>query len=211
MNDYSAEDRLIPYASDGVHERVLELLPTSGRVLDVAAGSGHLCIKMQQRGLEVKGCDINPSKYFRLDIQNLDEGLSYKNESFDIVTAIEIIEHLHNPWNMLEEAHRVLKTGGELIVSLPNISNFMARLVFLKNGRWPMFFGPLDEKGHINAVTFEEMKIVLEDLGFEIDGIKTNKKFSSLMLPVMKLFMCSESAELLQGEILVIKARKVRP
>ncbi|MEM2416175.1 MAG: methyltransferase domain-containing protein [Nitrososphaerota archaeon] len=44
------------------------------------------------------------------------------NESFDSVAILEVIEHLKNPEKTLEEIHRVLKKGGQVIVSTPNVT-----------------------------------------------------------------------------------------
>jgi 2-polyprenyl-3-methyl-5-hydroxy-6-metoxy-1,4-benzoquinol methylase len=118
-----------------IYERVLEHVgKLTGKLaglrhLDVGAGSGLLLRLMHERfGFEQRACDHTNEfvKYsdVTLDIVDLDrEPLPYHDAEFDLVTCVETIEHVENFRGVMREIYRVLKPGGFLIISTPNILN----------------------------------------------------------------------------------------
>ena len=74
--------------------------------------------------------------FFHADIHpgNLDSELPFGDRSFDYVTCLEGLEHIENPQQAMREFARVLKPGGHLIVSVPNILNIEERLKWLLHG-----------------------------------------------------------------------------
>jgi len=102
------------------------------------------------------------------------------------VTALEVIEHLVNPDNMLREAHRILKNHGYLLLTTPNLASWVNRLVMLLGYQpyncevsteiiagvpWKArtFAKPA---GHIRPFTLEALKEVLAYHGFKIIHVK---------------------------------------
>ena len=67
--------------------------------------------------------------------------IPYPDASFDIVYAVEVLEHTQRPYHFIDEAFRALAPGGTLIFSVPNILQLNARVNFLLSG-FPDFFGP---------------------------------------------------------------------
>ena len=211
VNVYANVNKLIPLTNEGVHEKALELLPAHGKVLDVAAGPGNLCIKMKEKGLDVTGCDINPSKFFKLDIVDLNKGLPYKNNMFDCVVAIEIIEHIENPYFLMREISRVLKPTGTLILSTPNIQHYLSRLRFLIKG-YPSLFEPaaVNEINHIHMMTCTQQKKLFKEAGFTIVGKATNNSINKWMVLKLLLSFICENKENWDEDVLIFKLKKVR-
>jgi 2-polyprenyl-3-methyl-5-hydroxy-6-metoxy-1,4-benzoquinol methylase len=113
---------------------ILSLFPNSNlRVLDYGCGWGYYSIALQEKGFYVTATDISKNE---VDICNFVWGkidniifenksiTDYENEEFDYVLSSEVIEHVHNTGNYLSNINRVLKVGGCLIISLPNVMNF---------------------------------------------------------------------------------------
>jgi len=104
------------------------------------------------------------------------ERFPYDDNTFDLVTWCEVIEHLtENPVHTLAEIHRVLKPGGALVLSTPNasradsIANFLAG----RNIYDPYHLGaPLKGSRHSREYTYSELKELLEGCGYEIDRIQ---------------------------------------
>jgi SAM-dependent methyltransferase len=161
------------------------LLPLIGhgalRHLDVSAGWGHLIrrLKAARPHLLSEACDY-PLTPELGDIPareaNLHHGvLPYEDATFDIVTCTEAFEHIENYQPIVREMFRILKPGGIVMISTPNILNFRSRLKFMARGTYE-FFDPLSTAAdmgswswmrHIHPITYFHLCLALIDSGFE--------------------------------------------
>lgn len=132
---------------------------------------------MELDGQSVDICDLNTQK------------LLYNDNTFDLITFTEVIEHIENHRLTLSEISRVLKPGGYVILSTPNILNLKSRVRFLFCGFWNLF-GPLkvgDRKiestgGNINPIHYFYIVHSLMETGLKIvrdsyDKIQTSSMF----------------------------------
>lgn len=166
-----------------IQEAVLRHLPALGlashaRILDApCGGNASLTLALQERGFDAIGADIDANAAVRLGksfVQaNLDATLPWSDQTFDLVISTEGIEHLENHYSFLRELHRILKPGGKLVLTTPNITALRSRVRFLGSG----FFGrdarPLNETArhplhHIGLATFPELRYELHVSGFQI-------------------------------------------
>lgn len=159
-----------PESVDEFHEIVLNILSNrkKGKLLDAGAGSGKLTKKIKRLGYEVRACDIEPHNFLpkniKIDFANLNFKLPYKNKTFDYVVAIELIEHLENPWNFIREAHRILKLGGFLIVSSPNMESLRGKYNFFLGRVFPYFsYNFFKEINHITPIFTWNLKRMIEN------------------------------------------------
>lgn len=104
------------------------------------------------------------------DIEN--DRFPYPDNTFDLVTWVEVIEHLtKNPVHALAEIHRVLKPGGVLVLSTPNASRADSIWNFLagRNIYDPYHLGaPLMGSRHSREYTLAELRELLEGCGFRV-------------------------------------------
>ncbi|HEY0075802.1 MAG TPA: class I SAM-dependent methyltransferase [Abditibacteriaceae bacterium] len=94
--------------------------PGRGRTaLDVGCREGDQTRWLERRGYKVTSIDIEQS-FERCIVMDAERGLDFANESFDLVWCSEVIEHLKDPAFFRDEAMRVLKPGGRLVLTTPN-------------------------------------------------------------------------------------------
>jgi SAM-dependent methyltransferase len=114
--------------------RYLDALPSSTRVLDAGCGEGVIVEEYAQR-LAITGVDANYSSE-RVTLGSL-TSLPFPDASFDRALCLDVLEHLsyEEQPRALAELFRVLRSGGELFVSVPNLAHLQSRIQFLLRGR----------------------------------------------------------------------------
>ena len=140
----------------GVHEQFLKFFnersePEGLKILDVGAGEGALTQKLHNMGHQMQACDFSPEafKFSPVKCDGVDVTLPfpYADHAFDRVIALEVIEHIQNHENFFSEINRILKNGGKLYISTPNILSLKSRFRFLFRG-FHFSFRPLDMNRH---------------------------------------------------------------
>ena len=146
-------------------------------ILDVGCGTGYITEKISSYGKPVTGCDVSFERIITAEkycknkpvsfIQNDKNFLPFKNNSFDLIVCLEVLEHVKEYENLLEEIKRTLKDY--LIISVPNEPFFrMANFLRGKNvKRWG------NDIDHINFFNKKSLKNLLEKY-FIIDKIFTS-------------------------------------
>ena len=176
---------------------VLKRHNVRARVLvDLGCNDGSLTIEMAKAveaeevyciDIDVNTLNIAKNRGLKTIIANLsNDKLPIQNGSADLVTALEVIEHLVNPDNMLREAHRILKNHGYLLLTTPNLASWVNRLAMILGYQpyncevsteiiagvpWKTrtFAKPT---GHIRPFTLKALRDVLTYHGFEIIHVK---------------------------------------
>lgn len=223
-----------------MHQAIYELLKDKkrGYLLDAACGKGELGAALEKAGHQVFYMDKydNPHNTKRFVKADLNDFFPYNDEFFDFVVCSESLQYLENHEKLFREFRRVLKTGGSLIISFPNVLTVSSRLYFLRRGYFQHFkpFRTKQQKewDHFiyNALSFVEIFELIKKNGFELrDVIAVDIKLKNLLLyPFLKALYLPElifdknnnmektemlkrlaSRELLTGSRLVISCVKV--
>jgi len=153
-------------------------LAPGAHILDTPCGAdAALSIALRQKGFACIGADVEPKAADVLGDGFAKVDLNYAwpwlDGAFDAVISTEGIEHLENHFAFLREAWRVLRPGGWLLLTTPNITALRSRVRFFGSG----FFGrdarPLNESArhplhHIGLATFAELRYELHVSGFRL-------------------------------------------
>lgn len=145
-----------------------------------------MCIDISEKAVSL--AKAKGIKAINVDINN--EKLPYPDDYFDLVTAVEVIEHLINADNLLSEAYRIVKPGGYFLVTSPNLASWLS-IFSLVLGYLPPSYDvsllfrigkplgkkihlPLSEKpvGHIKLYVPRALREHVETYGFRVCLIK---------------------------------------
>jgi len=190
--------------------------------LDIGACSGALLLRLREIGFtDLTGTDLDTTR-FKLPDANflrleLNQAFSERfDRRFNLITCTDVIEHLDSPRNFLTDARELLEDGGYLAVSLPNVAFWEGRCKFLLKGElWG--FGEKNYllQRHISPITFEQMKLMMQETGFQVIEARSAGGFATayrkiLMFPLwFPLRLIGGPSAL--GESALFLARKSEP
>ncbi len=201
-------------SNERIYRVVIDALSklSPGELLDAPAGPGLLSHEAHQLGYQPLAADIDGSlfilpwvKYRKLD---LNRPLPLRQGAFDYVVCIEGIEHVEDQYLLAREFARVLRRGGRLLITTPNISNLTSRLYCLLTGFDSAAPRPLDPTkavpymDHINTVPVPRLEYLLERAGLRVEQVRAShlRKGSLLLLPFFYPFLLLTGAwALLRG------------
>ena len=166
--DYSKQSRPLRMNFKILLSRILPYLPTDTpqSMLDVGCAYGYFLDEARKLGLSVHGLDISESAIQwmekHLDIKGT-VGLSSDapNGPFDLITAVEVIEHTHDPHSFLDDLYGRLKKGGVLVITTGANDTLIPQLI---GKRW-WYLNPPD---HCSIFSRSALKKLITDKGFNI-------------------------------------------
>jgi cyclopropane fatty-acyl-phospholipid synthase-like methyltransferase len=147
------------------------------RLLDVGCATGFFMEAAADEGFDVRGVEFStvaislarPDIRERIVRGDVNELLSREPEKFDVVTAFDIIEHVQNPENFLQQLREILKPGGILAISSPDTGH---ALRYLMGSKWPM----LQPMQHTVLFSRRSISDLLKRCGFQDVQVETAHK-----------------------------------
>lgn len=170
-----------PSVPNNAHSIALGFVGFDRDVLEVGAGAGHVTAVLAARGNRVTAVDIDPVALGEaaphavavhagdLDVTPLDELVG--PGPFDVVLLGDVVEHLRDPVAALRAARRVLRPGGAIVVSVPNVAHIDLRL-HLFIGRWQYQPTGLLDATHLRFFTRSTLEDMLTDAGLRIVALE---------------------------------------
>lgn len=206
---------------DRVFELVREHLPRPADVVDLGAGQGAFSRRLASLGHEVVAVDadagnwrVNEIDILELDLDSDFSG-SFGGRRFKAAVAIEILEHVENPFAFVRGAANILEDGGLLFLTTPNVEALSSRLIFLYTGRL-QHFGAWEtvRPAHITPIFRWKLGMILEEAGFDIiqetfnrhsyrTGVNVKGRVAALAGRILEKFVKGETG----GECRIIVAR----
>jgi ubiquinone/menaquinone biosynthesis C-methylase UbiE len=181
--------------------RNLHKYQPSGKLLDAGCGQGFF-LKYAEKYYETFGIDISKYGISRAKLTTTKSSiqlgsiskLNYNDNSFDIVTSFDTLEHIEKPENALKECNRVLKNGGLLVISVPNTHSIGKKW---KGKDW---FGFRDHT-HKSLLSNQQWIGAVQKSGFEIettfyDGLWDSPYFKSTPTTIQHMFLGGMTHEL---------------
>lgn len=139
------------------------------KLLDVGCGAGNMIHHLSRYG-QVKGLEIDPrpvaiahQRGYEVDQGDATQGIPFDDASFDVVSALDVIEHNEDDGSILHEMYRVLKPGGHAVITVPA---FM----------W-LWSHNDDINAHLRRYTDGELRRKMQTAGFRIRRMTYNNFF----------------------------------
>ena len=154
---------------------LLALVPDNSFVLDCGCGAGDNARILRSRGCRITGITISPTELDTASayceevyLWDLECGIpeTIRNK-YDVVLMSHVLEHLFHPGRVLQDTKKVLKSGGILVVALPNVLMYRIRLDFLL-GRFEYTDGGIMDETHVRFYTFATGAKLLEANGYKL-------------------------------------------
>ncbi|WP_128106522.1 class I SAM-dependent methyltransferase [Azoarcus sp. DN11] len=173
-----------------------------GALLDVGCGNGRFLAVAREMGWRAEGIDFDEQAVRAARAEGLQvrhggiELFDDVRERYDVITASHVIEHVHDPVDMLVRIHRLLKPGGRLWLETPNLASLGHRL-----------YGPnwrgLEPPRHLVLFTPDSLRAALRKAGFS----RISQELRGLVL--YSIFAASEAIG--RDEDVLTASRKGRP
>jgi SAM-dependent methyltransferase len=196
-----------PITMPGIHERFHAFFRkyasefTQPKILEIGAGHGAFTELLYREGYDVSACDLFPELFYFKEVEcrkaDLTEKLPYTSESFDIIVAVEVMEHVHDHQMIFLESSRILKNKGIFLFSTPNILSLKSRIRFLFSG---FFYGfkPLNQENndglqHLSSLTVDQyinlgLNKGFKQYDFSIDKRQATSRLYIFLIPFLWVY-----------------------
>jgi len=169
---------------DRVRTEILPLLPAGSvdRTLEVGCGNGDTLAYLRANGRSRWTCGVElfpeaaeiargrVDEVYAGNIEHME--LPIAPASLDVVLCLDVLEHLIDPWTTASRLARLLKPGGVLIASVPNVRHFRVVLPLLLRGRWEYQQSGLMDRTHLRFFTEHSATELLRQAGLCVDAVR---------------------------------------
>lgn len=167
-----------------IRKDIAPLLPAhAARVLEVGCGRGGTLawIKATGRADWIAGIELNSDAaadaqtrldlLLRGDVDRLID--QFPTQSLDLILCLDVLEHLVDPWTTLRRLQALLRPGGQLIASLPNIRHYAVLLPLLLAGRWRYEAAGIMDRTHLRFFSRETAVELLLQAGLSVAATRS--------------------------------------
>ena len=170
-----------PTEKNSSHTLVLELVGHDHDVLDVGCATGYVAEALVAQGCRVSGVeyDAEAAETARPhlkqlvvgDITQLDFVEAFGLASFDDLLFADVLEHVTEPEKVLRAALPLLRPGGSVVISVPNVTHGSVRLALLQ-GRWRYTETGLLDVTHVRFFDRDNFLTMLRDAGLQVTSFR---------------------------------------
>ncbi|MBE7158984.1 MAG: class I SAM-dependent methyltransferase, partial [Rhodospirillales bacterium] len=94
---------------------------------------------------------------------------------FHLILALDVLEHLVDPWGMIQRLHKVLRPGGSLLVSLPHVGHYSVALRLMLLNHWTYQSDGLLDRTHLRFFTRKSAVELVTCSGLHLSGFRPQR------------------------------------
>lgn len=148
-----------------------------GNFLDIGCGNGSVVFAAKKYGWNAEGIDLNEgavkrakSKGLKITHTNIDNFKGRKNY-YDLIFMGDLIEHVKTPKKTMQKAKNLLKVGGKIVLSTPNLNSFFPKYSYVVSKITGIIWSHPSPPYHLFEFSDKEFVKFLKKEGFEIEKI----------------------------------------
>ena len=171
-----------PHYHAQVREDVISLVaPAGGSLLDVGGGTGATALRLRKLGrAERAGVIDRVAPLTDLDFAHAGdiEDPAFLNNvlesegPFQTILCLDILEHLRDPWALVQKLHGALAPDGTIVASIPNIRNFGALGPLLFQNRWDLTDAGILDRTHLRFFVRDTAIALMTSSGLALEEIR---------------------------------------
>ena len=166
-----------PQANDSL-AKIVKLIPSGARILDIGTGSGALGRYLSARECVLDGLTYHAEEaelafphYARLEIMNLEEefpSTKFGDNYYDVIVCADILEHLRNAEAVLADLSQMLSPAGKIIISIPN-PTYMGVVFSLLNSEFSRTEEGLLDRTHVQFFDRRGLENIVRNTGLFVE------------------------------------------
>lgn len=159
------------------------LLPRNmSRVLEIGCGAGATMRWLRSlrhvdhaSGIELVAevAKLAATTFEEIIVGNIEEmNVGFPAQSFDVIIALDVLEHLVDPWKILKLCHFLLKPGGVMIASIPNVAHYTVSIPLMLRGLWTYRNDGLLDRTHLRFFVAGTAVELMTSSGLIVDQVE---------------------------------------
>ncbi len=168
------------YYTDARHELLPHLPSDLGDVLELgcAAGEHGAVLLASGRARTVVGVDrfvptdAAQARLTRFERADVVEWVATSAEQFDTIIALDVLEHLEDPWSVVAASSRLLRADGRFVASIPNVRFGKVLFDLLARGRFDYRDAGVLDRTHLRFFTRRSIVAMFEGAGYEVEAVR---------------------------------------
>lgn len=222
-------------ANPSLHHEAFALLKKINlhgeNIVDVGAGQGAFSARLADAGYSITAVDKNVEDFRAPGVNFLSVNFdiasevaafaAHNHEKFDAAIGMEVIEHVENPWEYCRFLLSLVRPGGIVLITTPNVESAHSRINFLFSGLFEHFsLADYEGSGHINPLTVHELQLIAHGIDAEIVSVQTlcklpwliiSSKISNVLKSMLSTLLRPFMGAFAGGDIVCILLRKPEP
>ena len=175
-------------ANPALHEEAFEvfggIMAAGSSVIDLGSGQGAFAARLSDAAYPVTSVDkivddfrADGVTFVAVDFDQPQQVAAFRDDHegrYDVPIGMEVIEHVENPWEYCRLLSSLVRPGGVVLITTPNVESALSRTTFLFSGLFEHFSNEdYRGSGHINPMTMHELMIIADGVGAKMLSVRT--------------------------------------